>query len=107
VKIDEPTPIQDQAKVRFSAVRQLNNTPFPPGFQDAVARERKLNNATIQVERTESSLLNYLIARIHTCDPDVIVGHNFSGFDLDVLLHRMKALNTQHWHKLGRLKRKK
>ncbi|KAI8093308.1 DNA polymerase family B-domain-containing protein [Halteromyces radiatus] len=106
VKIDEPTPIQDQAKIRFTAVRQLNNTPFPPGFQDAVTKERKQSNSSIQVERTESSLLNYLIARIHSCDPDVIVGHNFSGFDLDVLLHRMKALNTQHWHKLGRLKRK-
>ncbi|ORZ24563.1 DNA polymerase family B-domain-containing protein [Absidia repens] len=106
VKIDEPTPIQNQVKIRFTAVRQLSNTPFPPGFQDALAKERKLNNTTIQVERTESSLLNYLIARIHVCDPDVIVGHNFAGFDLDVLLHRMKALNTQHWHKLGRLKRK-
>lgn len=40
------------------------------------------------------------------CDPDIIVGHNFAGFDLDVLLHRMKALNIQHWHRLGRLKRK-
>ncbi|KAI8333396.1 hypothetical protein BC941DRAFT_358178 [Chlamydoabsidia padenii] len=106
VKIDEPTPIQDQAKARFTAVRQLNNTPFPPGFQNAVAKERKLNNSEIKVEKTESSLLNYLLARIHVCDPDVIVGHNFSGFDLDVLLHRMKALNTQNWHRLGRLRRK-
>lgn len=48
----------------------------------------------------------FFTARIHMCDPDIIVGHNFAGFDLDVLLHRMKALSIQHWHRLGRLKRK-
>ena len=48
----------------------------------------------------------FKLAKIHVADPDVIVGHNFAGFDLDVLLHRMKSLNTQHWHKLGRFKRK-
>ncbi|KAG0194902.1 DNA-directed DNA polymerase alpha catalytic subunit pol1 [Apophysomyces sp. BC1034] len=71
VQIDEPTPIEEQMKTRFTVVRQLTNIPYPAGFNDYV-----------------------------------IVGHNFAGFDLDVLLHRMKALNTQHWHKLGRLKRK-
>ncbi|KAI9303501.1 DNA polymerase family B-domain-containing protein [Cunninghamella echinulata] len=106
VKIDEPTPIEDQPKQRFTAIRQLANTPYPPGFQDIVNKERQQNKSVIQLERTEASLLNYLLARIHMCDPDVIVGHNFTGFDLDVLLHRMKALGTQHWHKLGRLKRK-
>jgi DNA polymerase elongation subunit (family B) len=27
--------------------------------------------------------------QVHMIDPDVIVGHNFMGFGLDVLLHRM------------------
>ncbi|CAO3621927.1 unnamed protein product [Cunninghamella blakesleeana] len=106
VNIDEPTPIEDQQKQRFTAIRQLSNTPYPPGFQDLVNKERKQSKTVIQLERTEASLLNYLLARVHICDPDVIVGHNFTGFDLDVLLHRMKALGTQHWHRLGRLKRK-
>ena len=38
-------------------------------------------------------------------DPDVIVGHNFIGFDLDVLLHRMRDANTDNWSRLGRLRR--
>lgn len=54
----------------------------------------------------DSPFLPIFTARIHMCDPDIIVGHNFAGFDLDVLLHRMKALSIQHWHRLGRLKRK-
>ena len=45
------------------------------------------------------------IALIHRTDPDVIVGHNFLGFDLDVLLHRMKANKVEFWSRLGRLKR--
>ncbi|RCI00936.1 DNA-directed DNA polymerase alpha catalytic subunit pol1, partial [Rhizopus stolonifer] len=106
VQIDDSQPIEKQSKSRFTVVRQLANKPYPANFMEAVAKERKQNGFSIQVERTETSLLNYLIARIHMCDPDVIVGHNFAGFDLDVLLHRMKALNIQHWHRLGRLKRK-
>ncbi|KAL0089598.1 hypothetical protein F4703DRAFT_1914916 [Phycomyces blakesleeanus] len=106
VKIDEPTPVDSQERMRFTVVRQLGNKPYPAGFNDMVTKEKTRNGFSVQVERTEFSLLNYLIAKIHVCDPDVIVGHNFAGFDLDVLLHRMKALNTQNWHRLGRLKRR-
>ncbi|KAG2209774.1 hypothetical protein INT47_001922 [Mucor saturninus] len=105
VMIDDTKPLDLQSKMRFTAVRQLDNTPYPASFLEAVAKEKKENGLIIQTDRTETALLNYLIARIHMCDPDIIVGHNFAGFDLDVLLHRMKALRVQHWHRLGRLKR--
>jgi DNA polymerase alpha subunit A len=42
---------------------------------------------------------------IYRVDPDIIVGHNFLGFDLDVLLHRMKANHIETWSRLGRLRR--
>ncbi|KAG1174483.1 hypothetical protein G6F71_004866 [Rhizopus microsporus] len=107
VQIDDTKTLEDQQKMRFTVVRQLDNRPYPAGLVETLANEKKkAGGFSVQVERTEAALLNYLIARIHMCDPDIIVGHNFSGFDLDVLLHRMKALNIQHWHKLGRLKRK-
>ena len=38
-------------------------------------------------------------------DADIIVGHNFVGFTLDVLLHRMKECKVTEWSKLGRLRR--
>ncbi|GAA5813555.1 hypothetical protein MFLAVUS_007037 [Mucor flavus] len=106
VKVDDTTPLEKQSKMRFTVVRQLDNSPYPANFLEAVSKERKTNGFSIQTERTESALLNFLIAKIHMSDPDIIVGHNFAGFDLDVLLHRMKALGTQHWHRLGRLKRR-
>jgi DNA polymerase alpha subunit A len=56
-----------------------------------------------------SLLIGFLIslttANIHRNDPDVIVGHNIIDFDLDVLLHRLKINKTEHWSRLGRLKR--
>ncbi|KAI9485969.1 MAG: DNA polymerase family B-domain-containing protein [Benjaminiella poitrasii] len=106
VQINDTTPVEKLSKSRFTAVRQLDNTLYPANFTEAVTREKKQNGFSIQVERTEASLLKFLIAKFQLYDPDIIVGHNFAGFDLDVLLHRMKDLNVQQWHRLGRLKRR-
>jgi DNA polymerase alpha subunit A len=54
---------------------------------------------------SERALLGLLLARLAAADPDVIVGHNIAGFDLDVLLHRLQATKVAHWSRLGRLKR--
>ena len=49
----------------------------------------------LSVQASERALLCYLIGRLNSLDPDVLVGHNVSAFDLDILLHRL-----QH-HKVG------
>ncbi len=33
------------------------------------------------------------------------MGHNFIGFGLDILLHRMKEHGIEQWSKMGRLRR--
>lgn len=50
-----------------------------------------MNKITLFREPTESALLYSFLGRLQRLDPDVIVGHNFVGFDLDVLLHRLKG----------------
>lgn len=40
---------------------------------------------------SERALLNRLMIELHKLDSDVLVGHNISGFDLDVLLHRAQV----------------
>jgi DNA polymerase elongation subunit (family B) len=40
---------------------------------------------------SERALLNRLMLELHKLDTDVLVGHNISGFDLDVLLHRSQV----------------
>jgi hypothetical protein len=37
----------------------------------------------------------------------VIVGHDFLGASLDVLLHRMRELKADHWSRMGRFRRSK
>ncbi|XP_022883767.1 DNA polymerase alpha catalytic subunit-like [Olea europaea var. sylvestris] len=56
---------------------------------------------------SERALLNRLMIELHKLDSDVLVGHNISGFDLDVILHRVQACRvpSSMWSKVGRLKR--
>jgi len=53
------------------------------------------------------SLASYdtLSVTLHKADPDVIVGHEFLGVSLDVLLHRMRDLKVDHWSRIGRFRR--
>lgn len=40
---------------------------------------------------SERALLNRFMIELHKLDSDILVGHNISGFDLDVLLHRAQV----------------
>ncbi|KAF9175853.1 DNA polymerase alpha catalytic subunit [Mortierella sp. AD011] len=81
-------------------IRKLDASPFPPGFDRLIEKNR-----VISKQPSERALLNRVLARFRSADPDIVVGHNFVGFDLDVLLHRMKHTKAEHWSSLGRLRR--
>ena len=51
---------------------------------------RRNGGSMLSVQASERALLCYLIGRLNTLDPDVLVGHNVSAFDLDILLHRLQ-----------------
>jgi DNA polymerase alpha subunit A len=87
---------------QFTIVRKLDDIPLPIGFKELLNNRNK----KVEVVQSESALLNYLMEIIQRQDPDIIVGHNFIGFHLDVLLHRMKQLNITNWSRIGRLRRK-
>lgn len=44
---------------------------------------------------------------IYKADPDIIVGFEFLGVSLDILLNRMRDLKADHWSRLGRFRRSK
>jgi DNA polymerase alpha subunit A len=48
-----------------------------------------------------------LLVTIDKADPDVIVGHEFIGVSLNVLLHRMKELKAEHWSRIGHFRHSK
>lgn len=106
VNIDGATP--ELPGSRFTAIRQLNNVPLPIGLIDATKRQK----TRVEVLPNERALLSFLIgtfvfilANIHRNDPDIIVGHNIIDYDFDVLLHRLKITKTEHWSRIGRLRR--
>lgn len=51
--------------------------------------------------------LMFRLEEIYKMDPDVILGHEFLGVSLDILLHRMRNLKVKHWSRLGRFRRSK
>ncbi|KAI8620567.1 DNA polymerase family B-domain-containing protein [Chytriomyces sp. MP71] len=104
ISIDGTSP--PSAPLSYSAIRPLTNVPMPVGFKELVATAKK-SGRSMEVLPNEKGLLNYLTAQIHRADPDIIVGHNFIGVDLDILLHRMKANKVDSWSKIGRLRRTK
>ncbi|KAN0062591.1 DNA-directed DNA polymerase alpha catalytic subunit pol1 [Thecaphora frezii] len=101
-QIEDPTPPENLPCSIYTAVRPLGSM-FPPGFE-AEAKKGKTKVHTLKYERM---LLNSLLAQIQLTDPDVIVGHEFGGVSLDVLLHRMKELRADHWSRIGRFRRPK
>ncbi|KAL6524250.1 hypothetical protein OROGR_016684 [Orobanche gracilis] len=111
-KIDSPVPPLEwktRGKLsHFTVVRKLDGGIFPMGFMKEVSDMNSNSKAVSEViiaEHSERALLSCLMAELIRLDTDVLVGHNISGFDLDVLVRRVKALirgNT--WSKIGRLR---
>lgn len=103
VSMDGPTR-SEKSLQNFTLVRKLEGSAFPLDLKKMLGQpdHKKLN---VELHDNERSLLSQLIARIQLIDPDVIVGHNFLGFTLDVLLHRMGELKVAQWSRIGRLRR--
>lgn len=60
----------------------------------------------VEVSPSERAMLGYFLAKLHRVDPDLIVGHNLTGFGFEVLQHRLGACQVPQWSRVGRLKRK-
>ena len=50
----------------------------------------------LQKAGSERELLSQLLVRIQKLDPDIIIGHDVSSFELEVLIHRMMQ-NKGKW----------
>ncbi|KAH9611127.1 hypothetical protein KSS87_007292 [Heliosperma pusillum] len=90
----------------FTVVRRLEGGIWPVGFTTEV-KEKNSKATVLHYEGSERALLTCLMAEMYKLDSDILVGHNISGFDLDVLLHRVQAckIPSGTWSKIGRLNR--
>ncbi|KAJ7876279.1 DNA polymerase family B-domain-containing protein [Mycena leptocephala] len=100
--IDDSKPPEELPCTVQTFVRPLDK--FPPNFE---AQAMANSKGAISPVKNERMLLSSLLNTIYRADPDVIVGHDFLGVSLDVLLHRMKELKADHWSRLGRFRRSK
>ncbi|KAJ7178608.1 DNA polymerase family B-domain-containing protein [Mycena crocata] len=100
--IDDPKPPEELRCTVQTFVRPLDK--FPPNFETQAMANGK---GAISAVKNERMLLSSLLNGIYRADPDVIVGHDFLGASLDVLLHRMRELKADHWSRLGRFRRSK
>uniref|UniRef100_A0A8C2YEZ1 DNA polymerase n=1 Tax=Coturnix japonica TaxID=93934 RepID=A0A8C2YEZ1_COTJA len=97
----DKAPPQPPFQTHFCVISKPNDCIFPYDFKEEV----KKKNAKIEIAATERTLLGFFLAKIHKIDPDVVVGHNIYGFDLEVLLQRINVCKVPHWSKIGRLRR--
>lgn len=86
----------------FVLVRPPDGQTVPFGFSDRV-RSVLARGGGVEVTPNEPSLLNNFLSKLLRLDPDVVLGHDFMGFGLDVLLARMSARRCREWSRLGRL----
>uniref|UniRef100_A0A6Q2XJS3 DNA polymerase n=1 Tax=Esox lucius TaxID=8010 RepID=A0A6Q2XJS3_ESOLU len=97
----DKAPPRPPYQTHFCVVSKPNDCIFPYDFKEAV----KKKNGKVEIAATERTLLGFFLAKMHKIDPDVIVGHDIFGFDLEVLLQRITVCKVPHWSKMGRLRR--
>ncbi|XP_049622790.1 DNA polymerase alpha catalytic subunit [Suncus etruscus] len=85
----------------FCVVSTPKDCIFPYNFIEDISAKK----VKVEVAATERTLLGFFLAKVHKIDPDIIVGHNIYGFELEVLLQRINLGKVPHWSKIGRLKR--
>lgn len=91
----------EQSFTHFNAIRPMEGVNFPLSFKETVTQRRM----KLETCKTERQLLSFFMENVQKHDPDIIVGHNFVGFGLDILLHRMKFNKIESWSKIGRMNR--
>ncbi|XP_017283871.1 DNA polymerase alpha catalytic subunit isoform X2 [Kryptolebias marmoratus] len=97
----DKAPPQPPYQTHFCVISKPADCIFPYDFKEAVRKK----NGKVEIAGTERSLLGFFLAKMHKIDPDVLVGHDIFGFDLEVLLQRINVCKVPHWSKIGRLKR--
>uniref|UniRef100_A0A8D0EDG3 DNA polymerase n=1 Tax=Salvator merianae TaxID=96440 RepID=A0A8D0EDG3_SALMN len=97
----DKAPPEPPFHTHFCVISKPNDCIFPYDFKETAKRK----NAKIEIAGTERTLLGFFLAKVHKIDPDIIVGHNIYGFDLELLLQRINLCKVPHWSKIGRLRR--
>lgn len=99
--VDRPAP-NPPFQEHFCAFTKPCDMPWPINHKEAVSG---FTRTKIEKVDTERALLGFFLAKLFKIDPDLLVGHDISGFDLEVLMHRIFVNKIPNWSRMGRLRR--
>ena len=105
VMLDNASDESPRHMTQLSLIRPLGNAGTAgtmPQFPRDIEQEINIGMPQLQRMPNERALLSRLFAQIGSWDPDVVVGHNALGFDMEVLLSRCVDLKVSSWSKIGR-----
>jgi DNA polymerase alpha subunit A len=74
-------------------------------FPRDIDREISTKMPKLQQMGNERALLSCLVNQIGKWDPDILVGHNAWGHDIQVILSRYLEHSIPMWSKFGRQRR--
>ncbi len=107
INIDSSTNESQENMSQLSLIRPLgvnisSGCGGLPQFPRDLDSHIKSSKSGLQKMSNERALLNRLLAQIGLWDPDVLVGHNAWGYDVEVLLTRCIENKVAGWSKIGR-----
>ena len=103
--LDKEAP-KPEFQSNFCAIARPSDEVWPFDFAKAILTYNQTQRkAKVEKMESERALLGFFYAKLGKLDPDIIIGHDISGFDIEVLLHRAVSNKIPNWSKLGRLKR--
>ncbi|KAG8221963.1 hypothetical protein J437_LFUL007804 [Ladona fulva] len=97
-----PTDGKKQKDESFCIIARPDRVPWPIDC-DAYLRSSG-RKPPIRVD-SERALLSVFLGKMNALDPDVVVGHGISDFEVDVLTQRIATLGVSQPSRIGRLRR--
>ena len=109
VLLDTGTDQSPQFMTQLSLIRPIHlddsNRQGMAKFPRDIDKEISTKMPQLKKMPNERALLSYLVTQIGNWDPDVLVGHNAWGHDIQVLLTRCVEHKVRMWSKFGRQRR--
>ncbi|XP_017784640.1 PREDICTED: DNA polymerase alpha catalytic subunit isoform X2 [Nicrophorus vespilloides] len=86
----------------FCVLTKLNDQMLPVDMHSSLS---KYKATKVQKMDSERALLNYFLGQFSKIDPDLIVGHDMNGYQLNILGERLMKTNVQNFSRLSKIKR--
>jgi DNA polymerase Pol2 len=109
VFLDSATDESPGCMTQLSLIRPIHldhdDTSQTARFPRDLSREAKAKMPKLRLLPNERAMLSLLTTQIGKWDPDILVGHNAWGYDMQLLLARCVDHKVNTWSKFGRCRK--